>query len=187
MEKTNDNIKQLLEKIKALAINGVDGEKENAQLLLKKLMHKYKITDNDLEINKRDWRNVTLPRFRLHNKLFWAIIQSTYDITAYRKTSKRDVIKLFITQSELVEIIAKYNFYVYHFDVDIDAFAISFISKNKLFPVTERAGTPREMTEREYQRWLKAHAIETSKYNYNSGQLGKEQLQLDFEEKEELQ
>ncbi|MDY0277163.1 MAG: hypothetical protein RBQ97_03665 [Acholeplasma sp.] len=173
--------KQLLLKIKALAENGTDGEKVNAQKLLSELMTKYGISDAELELNKREWRDVTLPRFRLHNKLFWQIIMSTYDITKYRKTNKRDVIKLEITHSEHLEILARYEFYVHYFDIDIDAYLHAFCSKNKLFPKTKASGNPRQLTERQYQKLLRAQQLSdrVNKYQYGSNKLS-EQLKLDF-------
>lgn len=38
-----------LERVKALAERGVGGEKENAEALLKRLMEKYDISDEDIE------------------------------------------------------------------------------------------------------------------------------------------
>lgn len=40
-----------LERVRALAERGVDGEKENAEALLQRLMVKYGITDEDIEEN----------------------------------------------------------------------------------------------------------------------------------------
>ena len=184
MEKTNDNIKQLLEKIKALAINGVDGEKENAQLLLKKLMLKYNISDNDIIVDKKTWRDVTIPRFRLHNKLFWHIIFSTTDTKGYIKTKKRDVIKLELTQAELIEILAKYEFYSKHFDRDLNAFMLSFVSKNNLFPKRDSEQELKPLSPEKMEEIMRAREFmkAQNKYQYGSS---KQQLQLDFEDEDE--
>ena len=46
---------EIIQKLKALSDRGVAGEKENATKLLKKLMKKYRITEEDLqEEEKKD-------------------------------------------------------------------------------------------------------------------------------------
>ena len=47
------NKEELLKKIKALADRGVDGERENAQAILYRLMEQYGISEAEIEEDRR--------------------------------------------------------------------------------------------------------------------------------------
>ena len=48
------NKEELLKKIKALADRGVDGERENAQAILYRLMEQYGISEAEIEEDRRE-------------------------------------------------------------------------------------------------------------------------------------
>ena len=177
----NNNKLELIKKLKALASGGVGGEKQNAIKMLERLQKKYDISDTEIETEEKKFREFTVPRFKLYNKLFWQIM-ATYGISRYKKTRKRDVIKIECTASEQLEMLAKFQFYYIYFQKDIETFWLAFISKNELWSKTSKE--PRELTEKEMQERLEAERLaqRLNKYEYETDRLKNEQLQLEFEE-----
>lgn len=49
------DLMEKLQKLSELSKRGIGGEKENAELLLKKLMKKYHITEEDLQLKIKNW------------------------------------------------------------------------------------------------------------------------------------
>lgn len=87
-----DNKKELLLKLQELAKRGVNGEKENADKLLKKLMKKYNISED--EINNEEINEVELElRNDIEVRLASQILFSFFDnAPLYRRWKKKSEI-----------------------------------------------------------------------------------------------
>ncbi|CCV64325.1 hypothetical protein BN85407480 [Alteracholeplasma palmae J233] len=175
----NDKKIELLKKLKELSERGVGGEKENATKMLTRLQRKYDVSDIEIETTEEKYREFTVPRFKLYNRLFWQII-GTYGISKYKKTRKRDVILINCTASLQLEILAKFQFFYTYFQKDIETFFLAFISKNELWSKTSKE--PTEVTAEELLEHLKARQLaqKLQKYEYDTDKLKNEQLQLDI-------
>lgn len=126
---------ELLQKIKALAEQGVGGEKETAQIILQELMKKYGVTDEDLE---QDETELTWFRFRdnIEEKLLAQIIYMVTNKIPYGCKRERRVKKLGIecTVVEKMEIELNYEFYKKAMVEELKIFFSAFINKNGLYP-----------------------------------------------------
>lgn len=154
-----DTMKHLLE----LSKRGVDGEKENADRLLKKLMKKYNIKEEDLtkdEVKQHDIRFKTKWQERLISQILYMINpkRNTYKYT--NRKAKISIIEL--TDAEFLEWKYMYDVYCNAFEEELDIFTTAFIQKNNIFPnetpeeVMERQKEIKRPTGDEYFKMLKA-------------------------------
>lgn len=134
----NENKAQLLQKIKALAEQGVGGEKESAQKILDQLMKKYGISEEDLLEEK-----VALEWFRykdyLEKRLLDQIIYMVMgDVDTYKKSGGRHkLVGVYCTVYKKIEIEANYEFFKNAFINEFKIFYVAFCNKNRLFPPEE--------------------------------------------------
>lgn len=129
---------ELLKKIKALAEQGIGGEKENAQKLLKSLMQKYGITDQDLNDEKIEIFDIKMPAFYNAQKLACQVIYSIVGNTNEKgllKGGKRYSIKS--TAAEFLEFEAKFKFYSHYFKKELEMFYQAWVQANRIFPVKD--------------------------------------------------
>lgn len=136
----SESRERLLKKIKQLALHGYGGEKDNAQILLKNLMQKYNISENDLDDNRRvDW-SYKVPNknsSKQLNKLFYQILSLTLqnlnidisDIKIYRNGS---LIQCISTLEFKIQFITAYEFYRDRFKKDLNIFYLAYLTKNRL-------------------------------------------------------
>lgn len=130
-----DKIQEKLKKIKALAEQGIGGEKEGAIELYQKLLAKYELTDDDIE-------EITVSRawFRYDNELDKKLLtQLFYKVTGcptyYEKTDKRKrLIGVDCTEIERDMIVFYYQFYNEHIQEELKKFLAAFFHTNGLFP-----------------------------------------------------
>lgn len=74
--------KEMLKKLRALALRGIDGEKEQAQAILEKLMKKYDITFGEL-----DEEELNEYEFEFHGKEQKVLLRQTiYKVTNDRSS-----------------------------------------------------------------------------------------------------
>lgn len=132
------NKEELLKKIKALAEQGVGGEKENAQRTLKKLMEKYGITDDDLDDEKVQFFDIKMPKFYNSSALASQVMYSIVGVPTadnrkglYRR-GKSFSIKC--TTAEFLEFQAKFKFYCHYFKEELKIFYQAFVQANRIFP-----------------------------------------------------
>lgn len=124
-----------LQKLSELAKRGIGGEKENAEILLKKLMKKHHITEEDLQLKIKNWYKFHVDS-ELESKL---LFQTAYmvcghkDGTSYHKKSKRTYF-LELTAEQKIEI--EYIFSIFKEDLnrELESFYTAFIYKNDIFP-----------------------------------------------------
>lgn len=129
------NIIDKLKKIKALAENGIGGEKTGAIELYNKLLAKYELSDSEVteEEVERHWLRF---KSEIEKRL---LIQIAYKVTGdpvfWEKTDKRNkIIGIECTEFELDQIQFYYSFYKEHLKEELELFMSAFFNTNNLFP-----------------------------------------------------
>lgn len=125
---------EILKKLKALADRGIGGEKENAELLLKKYMKKYNISEK--ELNKDEEKEVYINlkneiELRLASQILYAFFK---DAPLYKQKGKRVKYYTILTTSQEIEFRYIYSVYLESFKKQELIFYRAFISKNNIFP-----------------------------------------------------
>lgn len=141
----NDRIRERLQKILALARQGVGGEKENAQRMLEKLLAKHNMTIADLDDTAEEKTTV---EFKVKNdaekKL---LIQCAYkaipgysgDYFTYVRRGRKvsGLLGINMTRAQQVEIELMFNIYSKalkkHLEKQADVALSAFIQKNQIF------------------------------------------------------
>lgn len=132
------NKEELLLKIKTLAEKGVGGEKENAELLLKKLCDKYGITEeliSEEQIKCFDISWGTKLEKELAHQVFYSVVGNINEnkkMYTYTKRKQKGCIEC--TYAEFLEFQAKFNFYKHHLKQDLKIFYSAFVQRNSIFP-----------------------------------------------------
>lgn len=137
---------ELLKKLKALAEQGVGGEKVNAQRMLDQLMKKYNISEEDLCEEKVQtfefhWNNETEKRLLIQiiYKITNSVMIYTYfhhDINGKRRQTAY-ILGCDCTQSQRLEIEFLFEFYLRLWKKDLALFFHAFIQKHELFGNSE--------------------------------------------------
>lgn len=157
---------ELLQKIKALAEMGVNGEAKNTQIILEKLMKKYGINDAEIEEDKINiypikWRGFKSKALAI--QVFFSIIED--DKTRYFFSYKnRQSGELHCTSAEFLEWQAKYQFYQHHLNNDLEIFYTAFIQRNKIFGKLTQCEESYKLTESDLQALLIAESL--NKHDY---------------------
>lgn len=158
---------ELIKKIKALADRGVGGEKENAQKLLKSLMLKYNISEEELDEEVIKEFYITVPKFYRSMDLIYQVLYSVVGENCrnmlWRRGRKRF---LKCTTAEFLEFEAKFKFYFYHYKKEIDRYYSAFIQANEIFPSLEKANrsSKSELTEEDKKMLKLASSLEKHDY-----------------------
>lgn len=157
-----DNKKELLLKLQELAKRGVNGEKENADKLLKKLMKKYNISEdeiNDEEINEVELELRDDIEVRLASQILFSFFDSA---PLYRKWKKRVKCYTKLTKSQEIEFRYMFTVYLEDFRKQELIFYRAFINKNRIFPkeILEGEGKdPDEISPEERAEMLKSQMM----------------------------
>lgn len=160
----------LIKKVKALADSGVGGEKTNAEALLRKLMVKYGLSEEDISSADSIEFTVKAPLKGYERKLFIQILHKCgYDpdgafcLVAARKTE-------WVFKSSLstkIDFLERWNFYKTHFIEDLDTFFLAFLYRNHL--MLENNGNdqkPDEETLLKHRKALNMHVgLEQHKFH----------------------
>ncbi len=135
----------ILKKLKALADRGILGEKENAELCLKKLMKKYNINDEQLESTVRKRRYIKY-KFDYECRLISQILYSMIpELPSYiPKDRRRSYIIVDLSESEYIEFSYLYSIYKADFYKELDYFYSSFVGKNSIYPKETPKDLPKE-------------------------------------------
>lgn len=137
-----DKVLSLARKVKELADRGVDGERESADGMLKKLMAKHNLTLEMIvgdEIKKYEF--FILPDDK---KFFIQILASVLGQTSYSylRSDRKKKKSLFIkcTPSEAVEIQGKFEFYLAKWKEELELFYSAFVQKQKIYTKPSNSG-----------------------------------------------
>lgn len=127
---------EILKKLKALADRGIGGEKENAELLLKKYMKKYNISSK--EINEDEKKKIYLNfkneiELKLSSQILYAFFNDS-PIYKQKEKGKRAKYYTILTTSQEIEFRYIYSVYLESFKKQELIFYRAFINKNNIFP-----------------------------------------------------
>jgi predicted transcriptional regulator len=121
----------LLQKIHALAKQGVDGERASAQVLLQRLMDKHGITEADLHSLERTERRYPYTSAAQH-RLIGQILHSTWpDLKVYIHKEKRFFLTD-LTDAEHMQALLMIDHYSALLKQETDIFIEAFIRRNNL-------------------------------------------------------
>lgn len=130
---------ELLKKLKALSDRGVSGEKENATKLLKKLMKKYGISEEEIQKDevKQIYINLrTDIEVRLASQILYAFFDNAPLYKCYKSKIKHYT-KL--TASQAIEFKYMFSIYLEDFYKQELVFYRAFLNKNGIFPKNLKA------------------------------------------------
>ncbi len=155
----NDKYLELAKKFKALAEQGVGGEKYNAQKKLASLMKRYNITENDIKEDVRS--QVKFKMKKDQRKLFYqvyiSVTGSERNFWRWKKPPYFYVGE--VTPLEELEIRAKFDFYWRLYQQNLDMFFTAFVYKNHLYASDRHSSSDEELTPEEWERFRKIAAM----------------------------
>ncbi len=132
----------LLKKIRALAERGVGGEADNAEEILRRLMEKYGVSEDELNEEERRRHD-----FEYHGKEQEKLLrQVVFKVTGgyaynlvYNATGRKVKTKLGAdcTAAEKVEIEFLFDFYTRLWERERAAFLSAFIQKHRIFAIRD--------------------------------------------------
>lgn len=132
----------LLKKIRALAERGVGGEADNAEEILRRLMEKYGVSEDELDEEERRRHD-----FEYHGKEQEKLLrQVVYKVTGgyaynlvYRASGRKVKTRLGAdcTAAEKVEIEFLFDFYTRFWERERAAFLSAFIQKHRIFAIRD--------------------------------------------------
>jgi hypothetical protein len=127
-----ENLLPLLRKLKSLADQGVDGERENAAAMLERLCKNHGIDPNTIgEVPaKKRWFSIPLKKQRLFHQIVGSVLGLEYTYSVYEESKKE--IGIILTDAQFIEIEAKFDFYWKAYERDLETFYLAFIHKNNL-------------------------------------------------------
>lgn len=135
MNMTTTALLEKIKRIQALAENGMNGEKESAQTMLKKLMEKYDISESQLDEEVKEeyeFRFKDDCERRLLLQIFYMVTESN----EYWNYNDKKIKKIGVdcTVAQRLEIEACFEFFKKAIRTDLEIFYIAFFSKNNIYP-----------------------------------------------------
>jgi len=124
---SDQNIIDLAKKLKALAEQGVGGEKENASAMLQRLMDKHGITIDSIsnDVKKRRWFTVKTTQLKFLRQVVSSVIGGDYSYFVHPNVKSEIAFEL--TDAEYIEVEAKFDFYWRKYKEDMEIFYSAFI------------------------------------------------------------
>jgi hypothetical protein len=158
-EKDFESIIDQLKKVKALVESGVDGERDNAKVLLDKLLKKYKISLDDLVTEETEEYKFKFTNDWEKNILIQCIAKFAPNVKKYSNflTKKgkiqKNIIAIELTKMQFLDVKSSTKYYVSLYKKELELFYIAFVSKHNIFrekseednEETESTLTPEEM------------------------------------------
>lgn len=153
----DDKLKDKLLKLLELAERGVDGEKENAAMLLDKMLKKHGLTIEDI--------NSELPSLKYY--YYTSIVskkiinQIIYTVTGSAKVyadKRNKCIYSEVTDYQHVQILEMVDFHLENYKEEreklLDTFTSAYVHKHNLFPVNSDEKEEHEYTDADRQKAL---------------------------------
>lgn len=159
---------ELAKKVKALAEKGIDGEKENAEKLLKALMKKHNISTEDLEDEKPEMFYFKIEsyshdlEFKILNQLcgiFGLRMYGKFPAKLMREYRLPGNYGIECSKVIYLEIKAKHEFYCHRMRKRLDEFFYAFCIKNELLVPETKDDHDKILTPEEKQTMLNALKI----------------------------
>jgi len=136
--KNYDSIINQIKKVKELAENGIDGEKENAKSLLEKLLKKHKVSLEELvDIQTKQYKFCYKTKFE--RSILFQCLAKYANINTYRNCLnnrgklQKNTISVELTPLQFLDVSASSKYYVKLFTKEMDLFFTAFISKHHIF------------------------------------------------------
>lgn len=132
----------LLKKIRALAERGVGGEADNAEEILRRLMEKYGVSEDELDEEERRRHDLEYHGKEQEKLLRQVVFKVTggyaYNLV-YNATGRKVKTKLGAdcTAAEKVEIEFLFDFYTRLWERERAAFLSAFIQKHRIFAIRD--------------------------------------------------
>lgn len=165
------NKEELIKKIKALADRGIGGEKENAQKLLKELMQKYNINEEEISEDVIKEFDIKMPKVYkaadLANQVLYSIVGKengeNKGLYSWRRT-KHYFVRC--TAAEFLEFEAKLKFYAHFFKKELETFYSAFVQANGIFPPPNKAkdSNKNSLTEEDLKMLALARNLDKHEY-----------------------
>lgn len=152
---------EILKKLKALADRGIGGEKENAELLLKKYMKKYNISEKELNKDEEKKVYITLKNeieLKLASQILYAFFNNS-PLYKHKEKGKRAKYYTILTTSQEIEFRYMYSIYLESFKKQELIFYRAFISKNNIFPKDVNTDM-NEVSDEEREEMIKASMMQ---------------------------
>jgi hypothetical protein len=136
-----DKVISLARKLKALAEQGIGGEKENADAQLKRLLKKYNLTIEEIEGEKlirREFFYNTKEKDLFIHQIIGSVIGKKEAIKrgTYSRYGKKHIL-VDLANTEYIEVAEKIEFFWKHYQEEKEIFYSAFIQKNQLFSKPE--------------------------------------------------
>lgn len=147
--KKEDELLKKLENLKQLSIRGVNGERENATVLLNKLMKKYGISEEDLKENQTKIVWITLKNKaeeRICSQIVYAYFE---DVEVYKPKKNKTKCWLELTPAQEIEFKYLLSIYLDAFYKEQEILIDAFIQKNQMFPVNGSKTSIDELSDEE--------------------------------------
>lgn len=155
--------KERLKKLYALALRGVGGEKEQAQVLLEKLLKKYAMSLDDLDEEEVIEYHLTYhgkEQRKLLIQTVYKVLGDTDSLFGLRYTASgrkcRTTLGVRCTAAQKIEIEFLFDFYTRVWEKERAALLEAFIQKHDIFGNLKEGEKPRELTAEELE---KLHAL----------------------------
>lgn len=132
----------LLKKIRALAERGVGGEADNAEEILRRLMEKYGVSEDELDEEERrrhDFEYLGKEQEKLLRQVVYKVTGGYAYNLVYRASGRKVKTRLGAdcTAAEKVEIEFLFDFYTRLWERERDAFLSAFIQKHRIFTIRD--------------------------------------------------
>lgn len=136
--------KERLKKLYTLALHGVDGEREQAQQILDKLLKKYSLSLDEIEDEKIECFNVKFKGTEQESLLAQVIFKVTNDKDCFgnyydNRTNRKNTTTLWVncTAAQKVEIEFLFDFYKTLWKKEKAIFFKAFIQKHRIFGIVD--------------------------------------------------
>lgn len=136
----DNSLLERLSKIKSLVDRGVGGEKENAEVLLKRLLKKYNLTEEELlndTVREHEFRFYGTFGKQLFDQIVYAVMGNV-DIYQYQRKRNCKSRFVYCTESEALEINEMFDFYRHYLDEGLRNYYLAFVQIEKIFPPVEK-------------------------------------------------
>lgn len=156
----HEKIIELAKKLKALADRGVGGEKDNADIMLTKLMNKHGITAEMIE--GKEVKRYAFRVSRHYYKLFFQIVANVMGKSGKVYRGENGLRYVEATPSDFMEIKCKFDFFLAAYKKEQEVFHRAFVMKNHLYTKVESEddyASLDDMTPEEKAEWYYANQM----------------------------
>ena len=150
-----DNKTELLKKLKALADAGVDGERDNAQKILDRLLKKYDLTLADIEfdeIKEHAFQFRGKQEREILKQICFKVTDGDRRVYHYRTgIGSKNTICCECSDAEAIQIRFEFDFYKELWEEELKLFLTAFIVKHEIFD-SKPANCPSTLSAEERMR-----------------------------------